>query len=928
MPPVDLTHLNDSQREQVEKLLIEECESFSRNKDDIGDVPSVQMEIKLNDQRPVQKRYNTIHRPLYPEVKAHIQDLLNKNFISKSTSAYSSPIVAVRKKNGELRLCCDFRELNLRTIPDKHPLPKVQDALDALHGKKFFSLLDQGSAYHQAYIHQNSKHMTAFCTPWGLFQWNRIPFGLMNAPAQFQRMMETCLQGLHDEIVILYLDDLLIFSTSFEDHLEHLSKVLRRLRQHGIKLRPEKCDILKQEVKYLGFIVTPEGYKVDPDNVKAVTKLIDTPPTRVGDLRKILGFLGYFRRFVENFAKIARPLYVLLEKDKERMNEVKSIKKNNQLSSLCKVEWTALHQAALEKLVSAITSDPILVYPDFNLPFVVHTDASKEGLGAVLYQKRDEILRVVGYASRSLVAAERNYHSSKLEFLALKWALCEKFKPYVFYATNTLVVTDNNPLTYVTTTAKLTATGQRWINELAEYRFSIQYRSGKTHIDADFLSRYPLPINEYIKYCDTVVSPNEIDAIVCGIKCHPIIATKICPIQTDLGTHSVKIDLVKEQAEDQTIKAVCEMVKQNERPKTKELKQYPDEVTDLLRNWSKLVIDRKGLLCRMNRGRRQVILPKALKSIVYDELHSKMGHLGAERVCDLARERFFWPHMAKDIEDFIANKCRCLIQKKPHTEKTAPMGRITSSSPLEIVSIDFVHLETSSGGYQYILTIVDNFTRFLQGYATKNKSALTAAKILYNEYIPRFGIPEKILHDRGTEFNNKLFSDLNRLCGVNQLRTTPYHPMGNGQCERMNGTILSMLKTLEESQKSRWKDQLTKLTHAYNCTKNSSTGFSPFYLMFGRQPRLPIDAILGISEETSTSFVNHWQTAMKEAYDIANQNSETRKEKDQLRRNAKNLSCSLEPNDRVLLRNLSERGGPGKLRAHWESNISQQEIFN
>ena len=180
--------------------------------------------------------------------------------------------------------------------------------------------------------------------------------------------------------------------------------------------------------------------------------------------------------------------------------------------------------------------------------------------------------------------------------------------------------------------------------------------------------------------------------------------------------------------------------------------------------------------------------------------------------------------MAKDIKDCIANKCRCLIQKKLHTEKNSPMARITSSLRLELVSIDFVHLETSSGGYQYISTIVDNFTRFLQGYATKNKSALTTGKILYNEYIPRFGFPEKNLHDRGT--NNKLFSDLNRLCEVKQMCTTPYHPMSNSQCERMNGTILSMLKTLKESLKRRWLDQLT---HAYNCTKNSSTGCSPFY---------------------------------------------------------------------------------------------------
>ena len=561
------------------------------------------------------------------------------------------------------------------------------------------------------------------------------------------------------------------------------------------------------------------------------------------------------------------------------------------------------------------------MYPDFNLPLVVHTDANKEGLDAVLYQKQEEILRVVGYASRSLDAAEKNYHSSKLEFLALKWALCEKFKPYVFYAPHTLVVTDNNPLTYISTTAKLTATGQRWVNELAEFKFSIQYRSGKSHIDADFLSRYPLPINEYLKYCDMSVSPSEISAIVCGLKYHPVIPARICPVQGSMGEKESNINLKAEQEKDETIQTVMDIVKSGKRLSTKELKQCPADVISLLKNWSKLRIDNKGILCRVSGNRRQVILPKGLRELVYKELHSKMGHLGVDRVTDLARERCFWPHMARDIQDFITKKCKCLIDKRPNVGKDTPMGTITSSSPLELVSIDFVHLETASGGYQYILTVVDHYTRFLQTYATRNKSALTAAKILYNEYIPRFGIPEKILHDQGTEFNNKLFKELNALCGIKQLRTTPYHPMGNGQCERMNGTILSMLRTLEESQKSKWKEHLTKLNHAYNCTRNSATGFSPFYLMFGREPRLPIDAILGLHEENSRDFVNHWQTAMKEAYSIASQRSNARKERDQIRRNSKNVSDSLHTNDRVLLRNLSERGGPGKLRSYWESTI-------
>ena len=297
------------------------------------------------------------------------------------------------------------------------------------------------------------------------------------------------------------------------------------------------------------------------------------------------------------------------------------------------------------------------------------------------------------------------------------------------------------------------------------------------------------------------------------------------------------------------------------------------------------------------------------------------GTYCTERVTHLARERFFWSQMASDIEFYVSKKCRCLIQRKPHRELQAPMQSISSSSPLEIVSLDFVHLETASGGYEYILTIVDHFTRYLQAYATRNKSALTAARILYNDYIPRFGIPANILHDRGKEFVNKIFQELNRLCGIRNLRTTPYHPMSNGQCERMNGTILRMLKTLEESQKSRWKDHLNKVVHAYNCSKNSTTGFTPFYLLFARNPRLPIDTLLPSEDKEQRGFSVDWKTAMQDAYRIVLQQSEQRKAADRKRRNAKNVSKSIAPGDRVLLRNVTPRGGPGKLRSHWEQKV-------
>ena len=329
LPEVDLSGLTE-QRQVASTMLRKECRSFAKTEEEIGCIKDLELGITLTTNEPVQKNYVSVPRPLYPEVKQYIEDLLNHDFIRESKSAYSSPVVCIRKKDGTLRLCVDYRELNRRTIPDRHPIPRVQETLDSLGGNAWFSVLDQGKAYHQGFVKPSSQPLTAFMTPWGLYEWVRIPFGLMNAPASFQRFMEHCLGELRDEIPIPYLDDVIVFSQTFEEH--------------GVKLKQKKCKLFK---------------------------------------------------------------------------------------------------------------------PDYQKPYIVHTDASKDGLGAVLYQEQGETIRVIAYASRSLMTAEKTYHlhAGKLEFLALKWAVTDHFHDYLYYAPEFTVVTDNNPLTYVLTSARLNATG-------------------------------------------------------------------------------------------------------------------------------------------------------------------------------------------------------------------------------------------------------------------------------------------------------------------------------------------------------------------------------------------------------------------------------------------------------------------------------------
>lgn len=312
-PPVDLSHLNKDQQTVVKQMLYEESASFARDGSEVGCIPSLQMSINLKDDIPVQRAYSSIPKPLFKEVKDYIQDLLAKGWIVKSKSPYSAPVVCVRKKDGSLRLCVDYRLLNKKTIPDRHPLPRIQDLIDTLGGYSWFSILDQGKAYHQGFIAEGSRHMTAFITPWGLYEWVRIPFGLSNAPAAFQRSMEGMLDDLRDECCAPYLDDVLCYARSFEEHVGVIKKVLQTLRHHGVKLRPEKCELFRQEVRYVGRLVSANGVRIDPHDLEAVIALKSHRPQTVGEVRRLLGFLGYYRPFIQDFSRVAKPIYGLLQ---------------------------------------------------------------------------------------------------------------------------------------------------------------------------------------------------------------------------------------------------------------------------------------------------------------------------------------------------------------------------------------------------------------------------------------------------------------------------------------------------------------------------------------------------------------------------------------------------------------------------------------
>ena len=361
----------------------------------------------------------------------------------------------VRKKDGSLRFCIDLRRLNARTIKDAYSLPRIDETLDCLGGAAIFTSLDLKSGYWQVEMDEESKPFTAFTVgPLGFYECERMPFGLTNAPATFQRLMESCLGELHLSWCIIYLDDIIIFSKSPEEHLVRLKGVFDKLAIAGLKLKPSKCKFFKTRLAYLGHIVSADGIETDPKKVEAVKNW--TVPKTVTDVRSFLGFTNHYRRFIRGYANVARPLNALISGD-------------NASRKKCLISWNNECQTAFETLKDLCTKTPVLAYADYSKPFQVQTDASDLGLGAVLYQKDHEgKQRVIAYASRSLSNTERNYPTHKLEFLALKWAITDRFHEYL-YGGQFDVYTDNNPLTYILTSAKLDATGQRWVASLANY---------------------------------------------------------------------------------------------------------------------------------------------------------------------------------------------------------------------------------------------------------------------------------------------------------------------------------------------------------------------------------------------------------------------------------------------------------------------------
>lgn len=928
-------------KNRLAQKLADRPEVFSLSEWDVGLARGVEHHIRLKDPSPFRERVRRLAPAEIDDVRKHLQELLAAGIIKESRSPYASPIVIARKKNGKIRMCIDYRTLNLKTIPDQYTLPRIDDALASLTGSRWFSVLDLRSGYYQIAMSEEDKEKTAFICPLGFYQFERMPQGITGAPATFQRLMEQAVGDMNLLQCLVYLDDLIVFGRTLEEHEERLLRVLDRLAEVGLKLSLDKCQFCQPKVKYVGHIVSAAGIATDPDKIKAVAQW--QPPTHLKSLQSFLGFCGYYRKFIRDYSAIVRPLtdltkgYPPVRKGKKPAKS--DVHEYFQPSAPFGERWTPACADAFRQIIQRLTSAPVLAFADATKPYILHVDASMDGLGAVLNQEYLEGLRPVAFASRKLCQSEKNYPIHQLEFLALKWAVVDKFHDYLYGARFT-VRTDNNPLTYVLTTAKLSATGHRWLANLTTYDFDIKYKPGRENVDADWLSRNAMEEDDGWRHIPqsgvkalcrpfSITQSSKLpNRLIDQLGVPPTVIPPAYALSTHLGVSSVEQlsneELRNTQARDPVIGIAKQAVQSGVWPATF---QSHTDVALLQRESSRLLI-KSGLLYRKTTrpvGGQifQLVLPSEHRFKVLKSVHDDSGHLGVDRITDLVKDRFYWPKMASDISQYIKNCGRCVARKTlPH--RAALLKQITSSGPLDLVCIDFLSIEPDSKGMTNVLVVTDHFTRYAQAYVTKDQRATTVAKVLVEKFFVHYGLPSRIHSDQGRDFESRLIKELLGMLGIKKSRTSPYHPQGDPQPERFNRTLLSMLGTLQPSQKQKWSQYVTSLVHAYNCTRNDATGYSPYYLMFGREARLPIDLCFGTSPDGAgcsdyLQYVDKLKSDLKRAYELAVTVANKSHGKNKRYYDNRVRDQVLEKGDRVLVRAL---GLPGKhkLGDKWRSD--------
>ena len=863
------TRIQPETRRGLRDLVEEYIDVFSTGDNDLGLTNRVYHEIDVGDARPICQHPRRIpYGEKRDEVANQTRELCEIGVVRKSNSPWASPVVIVKKKDGTWRMCIDYRKINGVTKRDAFPLLRIDDALDALSGSTTYCTMDLAKGYYQIPVNPKDIEKTAFVTHEGLFEFLTMPFGLCNAPATFQRLMFGVLEGLLGKECLSYIDDILVFGRSELECLARLRRVLDRLRQAKLKVKPSKCKFFRREVTFLGHEVSAAGVRPDREKVRVVREW--AVPTKVKTLQGFLGLVNYFSRHIENYAQIAAPLY---EKTRAGSGETR-------------ITLDAVELKHFERLKNALAELPLLSHPRLDEPFTLQTDASKMAIGSVLLQRQpDGLERPIAFFSKKLDAAQQNYSTYKRECLAVVRAV-HHFRVYL-QACEFEVKTDHYALKWLFSHDPEDGILGRWITELQCYKFKIIHIPGKQNCVADALSRLPESV-EFVGTLDDVVIddhdlPNE--------------------IQSFAAFQSGGRDWTALQAADPLLSRLRAAVKKSEQP------DEDDEDLAPYRSCFAQLALRDNLLVRNFSFGPVIVVPPSEVESFSRELH-KIAHAAADRTLNFAEQRFWWPTMRFDIESVTQNCEVCDLERSPNPALRAAPGRLPVGRPFEVIYIDLVGGKKAlerDGVASYLLTIIDSFTGWAEAVPLPDMTTETVVNALVERWIAIYGVPERIHTDQGTQFESRLFQSLCAALHIEKSRTTPYHPQGNGKIERFNKSICTLLRklVLERGDASNWQTLLPRALMAYRTMLSSTTGFTPFKLVFGREMRTGVDFATPFAD-ASLAPKDHLLSIiseLEELHECAREVMDAKFERSAHRLSAKAVRKFFRPGDMVRIRN-------------------------
>ena len=894
--------------EKALETLVKHFKIFSRD-GNYGYTELITHRILTTEKGPIKQKPRPINPKLMEDLKKQLEAWVKQKIIEPSYGPWGANLVPALKSNGKLRWCIDYKDLNKITVKDSYPMPNVHHTIGKLAGSTIFSSVDMQGAFHCVAIHPADREKTAFHSPFGLFQMIRLGFGLTNGPATYCRLVDMILKDIPESEAIAFLDDGIIHSDDLQEHCRIMDKVFTAYGDAGLKINPNKCQLFRKEIDYLGHRVNAKGIKPTESYTKAIDEL-EVPRTKKG-ARRFLGVCNYYRNHIRNYAGQAKPWTAALSGENS--------KKQGPLVVTPEME------AAFKELKRLLTSAPVLGFAYFTGEragrFILDTDFAQTQIGAVLSQEQTGQEVVIAYGSKTLNKAQRNYASTKGEMYAGTYFM-NKYAFYLKYTGKFLWRTDNAALKWLHSMENPPTAVLRWRELHNDFDYEVQHRAGKAHTNADGLSRCDKPTLD-----DN--TPDETEDIMEewleGKTLLPVADASIQAMQDLIPRENDQLNWAEEQSNDTSLEKLKKWLVGQERPTRETTNQLTKQERKYLGTMTQYRV-KNGIIEHMPENAQEdqpwvKVVPEQRITEVVEKAHQVAGHMGLNKTMEHIKRKMYFPNMAKAITKMLEDCQECRTKTGPKAQKYH-LAETTPAYPFEKLMVDFVGpIPKSSKGNQWILTVKDAFSKWVEAFPMRKATTDKAVEEITKNVMCRFGVPERIHSDCGAQFTSNFWKELGEKLGIRMTTTTPYHPRSNGGVERFHRDLQAIIKATTKGQYSNWEEALPAALFAMRTSKNEATGLAPYEIIFGREAATPLDLIFKAPEKQSKETdAKEKAQAIKEriqkAYQYAREN--LHKAVTRQRRNYHQQQRSFEVGQKVWLftPNITV-GEPNKFKTNW-----------